>query len=153
LTNTSKENKEISPFLEGGKKRLSLDTKIFNTCGAFNLLTNTSNENKEISPFLEGGEKRLSLDTKIFNTCGTFHLTNTSKENKEISPFLERGWGKRLSLNNCNHASMHAVVICAVCGLCLSSLGSMHACCRTPEWALLDPFQFFNPPGMDCPTS
>ncbi len=42
-----------------------------------------------------------------------------------------------------SNAFMHAVIICAVCGLCLSSLGCMHACFRTPEWASLDPFQFF----------
>ncbi len=67
LTNTSKENKEISPFLEGGKKRLSLDTKIFNTCNTVHLLTNFSMENKEILPFLEG-EKRDFLSTPRFST-------------------------------------------------------------------------------------
>jgi len=46
LTNTSKENREISPFLEGVKKRLSLDTIIFNTCSTFQLLTNTSNHGR-----------------------------------------------------------------------------------------------------------
>ncbi len=72
------------------KKRLSLDTKILNTCDRVLLLTNFSKENKEISPFFEGGKKRLSFDTKILNTCAAFHLlTITSKENKEISPFLE----------------------------------------------------------------
>jgi hypothetical protein len=58
LTITPKENEEISPFLEG-KKRLSLDIKIFNTCGAFHLLTITSKENKEIPPFLEGEKETI----------------------------------------------------------------------------------------------
>jgi hypothetical protein len=76
-------NGEISPFLEVVKKRLSLDTIIFNTFDTFHLLTNTSKENREISPFLEGVKKRLSLDTIIFNTFGTFHLlTNTSNHGR-----------------------------------------------------------------------
>jgi len=78
------------------EKRLSVDTKIFNTCSTFHLLTNTSKENKEISSFFEGGGGFWGEETIIFNTFGTFHLlTNTWKENKEISPFLEGGGPKR----------------------------------------------------------
>jgi len=75
------------------------------------------------------------------------------KESFRALRFLDHIKLTLLHVPQVSNAFMHAVIIFAMCGLCLSSLGCMHACFRTPEWAPLDPFQFLNPPGMDCPTS
>ncbi len=74
---TQRKIRKISPFIEG-EKRLSLDTKIFNTCDMFHLLTNTSNEYKEVSPFLEG-EKETIFRHQYFQ-----HLRNVPLVDKYL---------------------------------------------------------------------